>query len=123
MVAPFKWFAGGYLGSGQQWMSWIHLEDEVNLILHLIGSSSATGPVNATAPNPVRNKEFSQTLGTVLHRPCWLPVPGIALRVGLGKMAEMLLTGQRVAPAAAQKSGFEFRYTDLQEALEACMPL
>ena len=121
MVQPFKLFAGGYLGSGQQWMSWIHLDDEVNLILHLIANTSIAGPVNATAPNPVRNIEFSQTLGRVLHRPCWLPVPAIALRLGLGKMAEMLLTGQRVIPAAAQRSGFQFRYPNLKEALEACM--
>ena len=121
MVQPFKLFAGGYLGSGQQWMSWIHLDDEVNLILHLIANTSIAGPVNATAPNPVRNREFSQTLGRVLHRPCWLPVPAIALRLGLGKMAEMLLTGQRVIPAAAQLSGFQFRYPNLKEALEACV--
>lgn len=120
MAEPFKWFVGGHLGSGQQWMSWIQLEDEVSLILHLIADTSITGPVNATAPNPVRNKEFCQTLAAVLHRPCWLPVPEIALRIGLGKMAEMVLTGQRVIPAAAQNAGFRFRYPNLQEALEAC---
>jgi len=123
MVEPFKWFVGGPLGSGQQWMSWIHLEDQANLILHLIANSSITGPVNATAPNPVRNKEFSQTLAAVLHRPCWLPMPGIALQLGLGKMAEIVLTGQRVIPAVAQKSGFQFRYPQLKDALEACRPL
>ena len=101
-------------------MSWIHLEDEVNLILHLIARTSIAGPVNATAPNPVRNKEFCQTLGVVLRRPCWLPVPAIALRVALGKMAEMVLTGQRVIPAAAQESGYRFRYPNLKDALEAC---
>jgi len=120
MVEPFRWFVGGHLGSGQQWMSWIHLEDEVNLILHLIAKASVNGPINATAPNPVRNKEFCQTLASVLHRPCWLPVPAIALRIGLGKMAEMVLTGQRVMPAAAQNSGFRFRYPNLQDALAAC---
>lgn len=122
MVEPFKWFVGGPLGSGQQWMSWIHIEDLVKLILHVIANPSITGPVNATAPNPARNKEFSQTLAAVLHRPCWLPVPAIALRIGLGKMAEMVLTGQRVIPAAAQKSGFQFRYANLRDALEACRP-
>ena len=120
MVEPFKWFVGGPLGSGEQWMSWIHLEDEVNLILHLIARTSIAGPVNATAPNPVRNKEFCQTLAVVLRRPCWLPVPAIALRVALGKMAEMVLTGQRVIPAAAQESGYRFRYPNLKDALEAC---
>lgn len=123
MVPPFKWFVGGYLGSGQQWMSWIHLEDEVNLILHLIANSTVRGAVNASAPNPVRNKEFSKTLAAVLHRPCLFPVPGFALKLGLGQMAEMLLTGQRAIPAAAQASGFQFRYPNLKEALEACLPL
>jgi len=120
MVEPFKWFVGGPLGSGEQWMSWIHLEDEVNLILHLIARTSIAGPVNATAPNPVRNKEFCQTLAAVLRRPCWLPVPAFALRVALGKMAEMVLTGQRAIPAAAQESGYRFRYPNLKDALEAC---
>jgi uncharacterized protein len=123
MVPPFKFFAGGPLGSGQQWMSWIQLEDHVRLILELIENTQASGAVNATAPHPVRNKEFCQTLGKVLHRPCWAPVPGFALRLVLGEMAEMLLTGQRVIPAAAQKLGFQFRYPNLEEALRASMPL
>jgi len=122
MVWPFKFFVGGPLGSGQQWMSWIQLEDHVRLVLDLIDNPHASGPVNATAPNPVRNKEFCQTLGKVLHRPCWAPVPGLALRLALGEMADMLLTGQRVVPAAAQKLGFQFRYPTLEEALQASMP-
>ena len=123
MVPPFKWFGGGPLGSGKQWMSWIHLEDEVRLILYLIENQQASGPINATAPNPETNKNFSRALGKVLHRPSWMPVPGFMLRLGLGDMADMLLTGQRVVPAAAQKLGFEFRYSNLPEALQACMPL
>jgi len=123
MVEPFKWFVVGPLGSGQQWMSWIHLEDEVNLILHVIANPSITGPVNATSPHPARNKDFCRTVALVLHRPCWLPVPAFALRLGLGKMAEMVLTGQRVIPAVAQASSFQFRYPNLLiEALEACKP-
>ena len=122
MAQPFKFFVGGPLGSGRQWMSWIQLEDHVRLILELIDNAQANGPVNATAPNPVRNKEFCQTLGKVLRRPCWAPVPGFALRLALGEMAEMLLTGQRVMPAAAQKLGFQFRYPNLEEALQASMP-
>lgn len=123
MVEPFKYFLGGPIGSGKQWMSWIHMEDQVRLILHVIDNQQASGPINATAPNPVRNKEFSQALGRVLHRPCWAPVPGFALRFGLGDMAEMLLTGQRVIPAAAQRLGFAFDFPNLPEALQACMPL
>ena len=122
IAQPFKFFVGGPLGSGRQWMSWIQLEDHVRLILQLIDNAQANGPVNATAPNPVRNKEFCQTLGKVLRRPCWAPVPGFALRLALGEMAEMLLTGQRVMPAAAQKLGFQFRYPNLEEALQASMP-
>ena len=121
MVEPFKFYVGGALGSGQQWMSWIQLEDHIRLILELIENTQASGPVNATAPNPVRNKEFCQTLGKVLHRPCWAPVPGFALKLVLGDMADMLLTGQRVIPAAAQKLGFQFRYPTLEEALKASM--
>ena len=123
MVVPFNFFAGGPLGSGQQWMSWIQLEDHVRLMLEVIENTQATGAINVTAPNPVRNKEFCQTLGKVLGRPCWAPVPGLALRLVLGEMSEMLLTGQRVIPAAAQKLGFQFRYPNLEEALQASMPL
>jgi uncharacterized protein len=122
MVVPFNFFAGGPLGSGQQWMSWIQLEDHVRLMLQVIENTQASGAINVTAPNPVRNKEFCQTLGKVLGRPCWAPVPGLALRLVLGEMAEMLLTGQRVIPAAAQKLGFQFRYPNLEEALQASMP-
>jgi len=122
MVAPFKFFIGGQLGSGKQWMSWIHLEDHVRLTIELMNNLQASGPINATAPNPVPNKEFCQTLAKVMHRPYWATVPAFALRLALGEMADMLLTGQRVVPAAAEKLGFQFRYPKLEEALEACKP-
>jgi len=123
IVPPFKFYVGGPLGSGKQWMSWIHLEDEVGLIVQLIENPQASGAVNATAPNPATMKEFCRTLGQAMGRPCWAPVPAFALRLMLGEMAEMLLTGQRVVPAAAQKLGYQFRYPNLTEALRACMPL
>ena len=123
MAPPFKFFIGGPLGSGKQWMPWIQIEDEVGLIVHLIENSQANGPVNAAAPNPVTMKEFCRTLGQVLGRPSWAPVPAFALRIMLGEMAGMLLTGQRAVPAAAEKFGYRFRYPNLQEALRACMPL
>jgi NAD dependent epimerase/dehydratase family enzyme len=104
-------------------MSWIHLEDEIELILHLIETPQAAGAVNATAPNPATMKEFCRTLGKVMHRPWWAPVPGFALRLMLGEMADILLTGQRVLPSAAQKLGYEFRYAKLYDALQACRPL
>lgn len=122
MSEPFKLFAGGPLGSGKQWMSWIQMEDLLGLIFLLLDNPQARGPINATAPNPVQNKEFCRTLAQVLHRPCWLPVPGFALKLALGEMAQMLLTGQRVIPAAAEKLGFQFRYPDLRAALEASKP-
>lgn len=118
MLPPFKLFAGGPLGSGDQWMSWIHLEDEVRLIRHLLESSKTVGPVNATAPNPVTNLEFSKTLGKVLARPAFMPAPGFALRLLLGEMAEaLLLEGQRVLPQAALANGFQFKYPQLEVAL------
>ena len=123
MVLPFKLFIGGPLGSGAQWMPWIHLEDEIGLMLHLIEAPQCAGPVNATAPNPATMREFCQTLGKVMRRPSWAPVPGFALRLMLGEMADMLLTGQRAVPAAAQKLGYPFRYPNLSDALKACMPL
>lgn len=123
MAPPFKFFVGGPLGSGKQWLSWIHIEDEVGLILFLLEHPHAHGAVNATAPNPVTMTEFCKTLGRVLHRPSWAPVPAFVLRPMLGEMADMLLTGQRVFPDTAQKLGYSFRYPTLYEALQTCMPL
>ena len=119
MVLPFKLFVGGPLGSGSQWMSWIQLEDEIGLILFLVEHPDARGAINATAPNPVTMNEFCKMLGDVLNRPSWAPVPAFALRLLLGDMADMLLTGQRVLPSQAQKLGYTFRYPTLCEALQA----
>ncbi len=119
MVPPFKLFAGGPLGTGRQWMSWIQMEDEIGLILSLMENPNARGAVNATAPNPVTMKEFCKTLGRTLHRPSWAPVPAFALRLLLGEMADMLLAGQRVLPAEAQRLRYSFKYPTLLEALQA----
>jgi len=119
MVLPFKLFAGGPLGTGRQWVSWIQLEDEVGLIVHLLQTEDALGPVNATAPGPVTMKELCQALGKALHRPSWAPVPTFALRLLVGEMADVLVTGQRVLPAKAQQMGYTFKYPDLTEALRA----
>jgi uncharacterized protein (TIGR01777 family) len=121
MVLPFKLFVGGPLGSGTQWMPWIHLEDEIGLIQFLIENRHARGAVNATAPYPVTMREFCKTLGGVLRRPSWAPVPAFALRVLLGEMAEILLAGQRVIPAKAQSLGYQFKYPTLLEALRALL--
>ena len=100
-------------------MSWIHLEDEIGLILFLLEHPEARGAINATAPNPTTMSEFCKTLGDVLNRPSWAPVPAFALRLVLGEMADMLLNGQRVLPAAAQKLGYVFKYPTLPEALRS----
>jgi uncharacterized protein (TIGR01777 family) len=117
MLPPFRLGAGGRLGSGDQWMSWIHLDDVVGLIRHAIDSPALSGPVNATAPAPVTNAEFTRVLAAALNRPAVLPVPAFALRLLYGEMSEILLGSQRVMPAAAQSAGFQFRYTDLSRAL------
>ena len=119
MVKPFKLFAGGYLGSGRQWMPWIHVEDEVGLIQFLMDDENAAGAFNATAPNPVTMEEFCKALARVLNRPSWAPVPASVLTLLLGEMAEMLLTGQRAVPKAAQDLGYSFRYPTILEALRS----
>jgi uncharacterized protein (TIGR01777 family) len=117
MVPPFKMFFGGRLGSGKQWMPWVHIDDEVSLIQFLIDNDKARGAFNATAPNPVTMSDFAKCLGRVLNRPAWAPVPASVLSLLLGEMAEMLLTGQRALPAAAEKSGFKFKYRNVDDAL------
>jgi uncharacterized protein (TIGR01777 family) len=119
MRLPFRLGLGGRLGSGEQWMPWIHRDDWVALVLRLLSDGAASGPFNAAAPHPVRNVEFTAALGRVLHRPTLLPVPAAALRLALGEMADMLLTGQRAVPAKAEAMGFEFRFPTVDQALAA----
>jgi uncharacterized protein (TIGR01777 family) len=117
MLLPFKAGLGGPVGSGKQWMSWIHADDLVALVIDVLEKPAASGPVNATAPNPARNEDFSKTLGRVLHRPVLMKVPAPALKLLLGEMSSVLLEGQRVLPKRAQELGFQFRHTELDEAL------
>ncbi|MBV6714286.1 TIGR01777 family oxidoreductase [Paenibacillus chitinolyticus] len=117
MALPFKFGAGGRIGSGSQWMSWIHIADMVALIDACIHNEDISGPVNATAPHPVRNREFAQTLGSVLRRPHVLPVPAFALKLVLGELSMLLLEGQRVLPRKLLEHEFQFRYPTLEEAL------
>ena len=116
MVPAFKLFLGGPLGSGRQWLSWISRDDWAGLVKHII-SVDISGPVNLTAPAPVTNQDFSAALGRALLRPSWLRAPEWALRLGLGEMADMLLTGQKVMPAKAMSSGYSFKHPDLDSAL------
>lgn len=118
MITPFKLFAGGPLGNGQQWFSWIHLDDVVNLILQALSKPEMQGVYNATAPHPVRMVELSKTMGQVMNRPSWLPVPAFALEALLGDGAMVVLEGQQVLPQRTLDSGFEYQYPNLQPALE-----
>ena len=119
MALPFRLFAGGPLGSGRQYVSWIHRDDWTAMVSWALTAAAVSGPLNATAPHPVTNLELARTLGRVLRRPAFMPAPAFALRAMLGEMAEAILTGQRVRPAQAQTLGFDFRYPDLDGALRA----
>jgi uncharacterized protein (TIGR01777 family) len=117
MLPPFKLGIAGPLGGGAQWMSWIHRDDWVAMVQWLIAEARVRGAVNLTAPEPETNRALSRALGRALHRPAILPVPGFALRLLYGELADTLLTGQRVLPTVAQSLGFEFRYPSLEPAL------
>lgn len=117
MIPPFKLFAGGPIGSGRQWFSWIHVDDLVNLILQALTKPEIEGVYNATAPNPVRMADLSQTLGRVMNRPSWLPVPAFAIEALLGDGAIVVLEGQQVLPKRTKETGFEYKYPNLQSAL------
>lgn len=117
MIPPFKLFAGGPIGTGKQWFSWIHREDLVSLILQALTQADFEGVYNATAPNPVRMAELSNTLGTLMKRPSWLPVPSFALEALLGDGAKVVLEGQKVLPKRTQASGFQYQYPVLTQAI------
>jgi uncharacterized protein (TIGR01777 family) len=118
MLLPFRLWAGGPIGAGTQWLSWIHIDDAVAAIRFVI-DRGLTGPVNVTAPNPVQNRAFATIAGRVLHRPALLPTPALALRVALGEQATLVCDGQRAVPARLLAAGFAFRYPELEPALRA----
>ena len=118
LALPFRLFAGGRVGSGDQYWSWIHRDDWVRMVRWAIDSASIKGPLNVTAPGPVTNREFTDALARALHRPALAPAPAFALKLMLGEMADaMILNGQRALPDKAERGGFEFRYPDLGAAL------
>ena len=117
MITPFKLFAGGPIGSGQQWFSWIHLDDLVSLIVQALTNPAMEGVYNATAPQPVRMNDLSQTMGQVMNRPSWLPVPAFAIEALLGDGAKVVLEGQEVRPKRAVEVGFQYKYPNLRSAL------
>jgi hypothetical protein len=117
MTLPFKLGFGGKISDGRQYMSWIHIDDMINLIQHIATNDNASGIYNATAPEPVTNKTFSKLLAASLNRPCLLTTPAWLLKLILGELAQLVINGQRVIPQKAQAEGFKFDYTTLQQAL------
>lgn len=119
MTTPFKLFAGGKLGNGRQWTSWIHLDDVVAAYLFAVDTAELRGPVNLVSPGNVTNAELARALGARLGRPSWLPVPGFAVRAAAGDLAEYVLHGRRCVPAALEHAGFRFRHLTIADALAA----
>ncbi|WP_077624352.1 TIGR01777 family oxidoreductase [Sediminibacillus massiliensis] len=118
MALPFKMMAGGKVGSGEQWVSWIHVKDAVGLIQYAITNDQIRGAVNATAPYPKRNKELSKALADIVHRPYWLPVPSVLIKTALGDMSQLVLKGQCVYPTVAQSHDYSFAFPELKGALQ-----
>lgn len=119
LAIPFRAGVGGPLAGGKAWMSWIHLDDVVGLYGHALLDTTLEGALNATAPHPVRNEEFTKVLAAELHRPALFPVPALALKLALGEKAEMVLASQNVLPKRAKAAGYPFKYSELREALKA----
>jgi uncharacterized protein (TIGR01777 family) len=117
LLPLFRVGLGGPLGSGRQWWSWIHRDDLCRLIVQILANESISGPINATAPQPVRQKEFAQVLGRVLRRPAFLPTPAFALKIALGGFADGILASQRALPRRAQEMGYRFQFEELEGAL------
>ncbi|KAF1678989.1 TIGR01777 family oxidoreductase [Bacillus sp. SKDU12] len=117
MVLPYRLLGGGTIGTGRQWLSWIHVEDAAQMIRYAMENTGISGPMNVTAPNPVEMKQFGKTIAQVKHRPHWLPVPEFILSKALGEMSLLIVKGQRALPKKALTSGFRFTYSDLTFAL------
>lgn len=118
MLIPYRLFFGGTVGSGEQWVSWVHIEDVVRIMSFIIDHEEIKGPVNVTAPHPVTMKEFGQTIAKVINRPHWLPVPEFALKMLLGEMSVLILKGQRVLPKKLGEHHYTFSYDKLEGALK-----
>lgn len=116
MMRPFRFFAGGRLGSGRQYVSWIHRLDWIEMVRWILQSPAAEGPINATAPHPATNRELAKAIGRALHRPAFVPAPAFALKVVLGEFADTVLAGQRAVPARALALGYHFRYPEIDQA-------
>jgi uncharacterized protein (TIGR01777 family) len=122
MMLLFRFFAGGKIGSGQQWMSWISLDDVIEILRFALENGQVRGPINVISPLPVRNAEFTKALATAMHRPALFPAPAFALRLALGEMADaLLLSSQRVLPKKLESLGYRFLHSDLKNALAAVL--
>jgi len=117
MILPFRWFVGGPLGSGGQWFSWIHIEDLCRAANFVITNKEISGPVNFTAPGPVRNRDLSSAIGKVLQRPSIMPAPAFMIRLFMGEFGSVILRGQRVVPRVLESQGFKFKFPDVESAL------
>ncbi|MFD0824269.1 TIGR01777 family oxidoreductase [Neobacillus sp. M.A.Huq-85] len=117
MALPYRLFMGGTVGSGEQWVSWVHITDVVQSIVFAIENNCLNGPINVTAPNPKRMKDFGKKVGAVLHRPHWFPVPAFLMKAALGKKSSLVLEGQHVLPEILINEGFEFKFPTLESAL------
>lgn len=118
MMLPYKLFVGGTVGSGKQWMSWVHVHDVARAILFTIETESVSGAVNVVSPNPVQMKQFGKTISTVLHRPHWFPVPAPFMKLALGKKSALVLEGQHVIPKKLLTANFQFTFPTLEKALQ-----
>ncbi|MFC2083243.1 TIGR01777 family oxidoreductase [Candidatus Bipolaricaulota bacterium] len=121
MLPPFRFCLGGVLGNGRQWMSWVHIDDVIGLLLHAARNGAVHGPMNVVSPNPVTNKTFTRTLGHVLRRPAVLKVPTLGLKIAFGELSQLLLSSQRVLPQVARDTGYQFAFDKLEHALETCV--
>lgn len=119
MVSLFKKFIGGPLGSGQQWFSWVHIQDLAEAFVFLMNHPELSGPFNFCSPNPVRNKDLAKALGQALHRPSFMPAPGFMMKFVLGEFGSVLLQGQRVIPRRLRDNGFDFQYPEIEKALQS----
>lgn len=117
MITPYRFFAGGTVGTGKQWLSWVHIEDVIRAIVFVMKRPAISGPVNVTAPSPKKMKQFGQTIAKTIDRPHWLPVPALMMRIVLGKKSDLVLKGQYVTPDVLINNGFTFSYPTLEKAL------
>jgi len=117
----FRKGLGAVAGNGRQWLSWVHMQDLINMFLHFMGDDALSGPFNNTSPHPVTNRQFAKTIGKVLHRPVWLRMPGWAMHLLYGELAHLYVTGQKVIPNRHQQSGFDYQYPHIESALREAM--